>query len=302
MRAWHEVEIFNKSAFVILLDTRGCSWRSCYMCGYNNETKTNEDIIAQTTAALEQYGGEEIIKIFTSGSFLDTREISREERKKIFEILPEVDITIETRPEFVTASAMENLRGKKMEIAVGLESANNEVLNRCVNKGFDVRDFVGASRMIREGGFSVKSYLLLKPPFMSESDALHDLKDSIDFCVRYADTISVNPVNVQRGTVVEKLWVEKRYRPPWLWSLRDVLLHSQKYLDKVVVTTMPTGGGRSRGVHNCFHCDGTFLNAIDECRIAQDYEPLSDLQCGCFERWNDSLELERFTYGYPIYY
>jgi hypothetical protein len=279
------------------------------MCGYNKnddndkdkEVKESKDLLTQVENALELYRGEDVIKIFTSGSFLDTREISREERRKIFEALPDVEITIETRPEFVTERALEDLKGRKVEIAIGLESANDEVLKKCVNKGFSVSDFLKASRRIKETNLKVKAYLLLKPPFLSEREALDDLKRSIDFCSEHADVISINPVNVQKNTLVEELWFEGKYRAPWLWSLVDALMHSQKYLEKTIVTSMPTGGGNKRGVHNCFLCDREVLNTIENCRIKQDYGALSSLRCECIGKWKDSLELERYIYGYPLY-
>ena len=302
MRTWREDEILGKKAFVILLDTRGCYWRSCYMCGYNNENSaSNEAVISQIRRALEVYKGEDVVKIFTSGSFLDTREISREDRREILEALPDVEITIETRPEFVTESALDDISGKNIEVAIGLESASDAVRKECVNKGFSASDFLKASERIRDRKLRVKAYLLLKPPFLTEAEALEDLKRSIDFCAESADVISINPVNVQGGTLVERMWLEGRYRPPWLWSLTDALLYSQRYLEKLVVTSMPTGGGSRRGAHNCFSCDRDVLKVIDRCRISQDYEPLMDLSCDCIGKWKDSLDLEKHISGYPLY-
>ncbi len=301
MRVWRETEIYGKSAFVILLDTKGCFWRSCYMCGYNNDAREGGAVLAQVERAMEQYDGEEVIKMFTSGSFLDTREISREDRREVLRMLPNVDLTIESRPEFVTDSALDDLGGRRVEVAMGLESASDEVLHNCVNKGFSPSDFVRASRRIRDAGLRVKAYLLLKPPFLSELEALEDLKRSIDFCSVYADVVSINPVNVQKGTLVEALWLEGRYRPPWLWSLVDALLYSQRYLDNMVITSMPTGGGSRRGTHNCFSCGRGVLKAIDGCRIDQDYAPLEDLRCDCMDKWRDSLDLESRIYGNPLY-
>ena len=301
MRTWREDEILGKKAFVILLDTKGCYWRSCYMCGYNNEIKGKEDAVSQIERAMGLYKGEDVIKIFTSGSFLDTKEIDREERRKILQLLPDTDITIETRPEFVTESALDDISGRNIEVAIGLESASDAVRKECVNKGFSASDFLKASERIRDRKHRVKAYLLLKPPFLSEAEALEDLKRSIDFCAESADVISINPVNVQVGTPVERLWLEGRYRPPWLWSLTDALLYSQEYLEKTAVTSMPTGGGNRRGTHNCFSCDRDVLKAIDRCRIAQDYEPLSDLSCDCIGKWRDSLDLEKYVFGYPLY-
>ena len=307
MNFWRENEVFGKRAFVILLETSGCSWRSCYMCGYNYKRtceKSDQDLINQIESALLNYKDEDMIKIFTSGSFLDDSEINTKAREKIMDLLPATGklITIESRPEFVTEKTLETLKGRNIEVAIGLESSNNMVLKNCVNKGFKVEDFVEASKKVSNYGFKRKAYLLLKPPFLSEKEALIDLKNSIDFASRYADTISINPVNIQNGTLVKRLWIERKYRPPWLWSLVDALIYSQKYVGKgKVVVSMPSGAGRERGIHNCFACDSEIIKKMDNCRIKQNYDDLKDLSCDCIEKWKDSLALEKYVFGNPIY-
>ncbi|MGB1689383.1 MAG: hypothetical protein ACPHDM_01660, partial [Candidatus Poseidoniaceae archaeon] len=68
-------------------------------------------------------------------------------------------------------------------------------------------------------GLRIKTYLMFKPPFMSEGDALvHGAKWIRDVAER-SDEISVNPMNIQKGTVIDRLFRANEYRPPWLWSL-----------------------------------------------------------------------------------
>lgn len=58
------------------------------MCGYFNDSIPDikeEDIKRQVKIALQRYQGEKIVKIFTSGSFLDEREVPAAMQKKILE-------------------------------------------------------------------------------------------------------------------------------------------------------------------------------------------------------------------------
>lgn len=64
---------------------------------------------------------------------------------------------------------------------------------------------------------------MLKPLFLSEKQAMEDITRSIDDAAPYADTISINLCNVQKGTLVETLWEKGQYRPPWLWSIIEIL-------------------------------------------------------------------------------
>jgi len=118
VRFWSEKDILNGKivdAFVIILRTRGCSWAlrsGCSMCGYFNDSmweKISEtDLLKQFDTAMENYSDEKFIKIFTSGSFLDDKEISPNVREKIFKrlILNSEKLSVESRPEYITKEKM----------------------------------------------------------------------------------------------------------------------------------------------------------------------------------------------------
>jgi radical SAM enzyme (TIGR01210 family) len=97
VRCWSEKDILNGKivdAYVIIFRTRGCSWAlksGCTMCGYFNDSmweKVSEsDLLKQFDKTMENYSGEKIVKIFTSGSFLDDNEITSKVQKKILSVL-----------------------------------------------------------------------------------------------------------------------------------------------------------------------------------------------------------------------
>ena len=211
------------------------------MCGYvydcASEPPTLEDYKAQLSKALRKAEKfpEYMVKIFTSGSFLDEQEVPREARDAILNTLAcnpgVIKVLVETRPNFVTEEnlldCLKILKNKPFELAFGLETSSDRIRKDSINKGFTFRDFVRAAEIARKHAITVKAYLLLKPPFLSENQALKDIIRSIDNVAPYADTVSINLCNVQKGTFVEALWEKGQYRPPWLWSIVEILNKSK---------------------------------------------------------------------------
>lgn len=301
---WVEKDILDNEvvdAFVMILRTRGCNWAlksGCSMCGYINDAAKKrvekEDILYQFNEVMHHFTDERIVKIFTSGSFFNEEEIPKPVQDKVLETLGKKTekIIIETRPKFVSRERLKGIQN--VEIAIGLESANDFILENSINKGFKMEDYFKAATMLNDLGIRVKTYLLIKPPFLSEREAINDAVRSADIAAKYSKTISFNPVNIQRYTLVEKLWRNGEYRTPWLWSVVEVLKQSSKLKD-VRLMSSPTAGGTKKGAHNCGRCDVDVLNAIKEYSLTQDISFLNELGCDCKEDWQDILNTEVFT-------
>jgi radical SAM enzyme (TIGR01210 family) len=142
---------------------------------------------------------------------------------------------------------------------------------------------------------------MMKPPFIAEGDALEDMVKSVLDAAPYADTISMNLCNVQRGTLVDELFYRKAYRPPWLWSVVEVLKRVHGKTGSVV-TSDPLAAGQPRGPHNCGQCDATFADAIRKYSLTQDVTVFDGLRCDCKAAWEKVLELEPWTFGSPLIY
>ena len=211
---WKESDMSNGrkvDAMVVILRTNGCCWvrqGGCTMCGYREASLTDvteDDLLKQLEQALAKYKGEPFVKIYTSGSFLDDNEVPPEVRRRFFEAFSGCErILFESRPEFITPESLADVP-KTATIALGLESSDFAVLERSVHKGFTPEDIRRAGTLAKESGLMVRTYLLLKPPFMTEDMAIEDAVRSARFADPFSDEISVNPLNVQRGTYVERL-------------------------------------------------------------------------------------------------
>lgn len=303
---WTEEESLNGKdceALVLILATKGCSWAlrsGCSMCGYTNDSSsraTDDSIWIQYNTAMKKLHDQRIVKIYTSGSFLDRFEISPELRCRIIEDLyPRVDeIVVETRHEYITEDNLEAVRrfSDKLVLAVGLESSNDMILNYSVNKPSNFSHFRKSVALASSMGFGIKSYLMLKPPFMAEPDAIEDAVSTAKSISEFSDSISINPTNIQKETVVELLWKKGNYRPPWLWSVVEVLVRTHDLPGRVL--SKPTGAGTIRGAHNCGNCDDKVMKAIADYSRHRQLESLTSLDCGCRRVWKSDLLLSRMS-------
>ena len=310
---WSEKDILDDQvvdAFVIILRTQGCTWAQksgCTMCGYFNdslwENVSDKDLMTQFETAMETYNDEKIVKIFTSGSFLDDKEIKPNVRKQIFKTLYETveKVSVESRPEYISDQKLSKIReiskSKIFEIGIGLETANDHIRESYLNKGFKFDDYKKATKTVKKHDVKLKTYVLIKPPFLTEKESIDDALQTVEKIKNITDTISFNPVNVQRNTLVSLLWNRKMYRPPWLFSVVEILKKSKNIIDDVLLKCDIAGGGSIRGAHNCKNCDKMYLKSIQNFSLYQDVSVFENLDCICREKWLDQLDIEDLGFG-----
>jgi radical SAM enzyme (TIGR01210 family) len=310
--SWLDYEFFTEEQRVIksltvIVRTTGCQWQKCTMCGYWHESVSQPDIMAQLERSLRKSPDDDfILKIFTSGSFLDEREIPRDTRKRIAKMVEAGNIKkliVETRPEFVRAEKIADLQvAEHLELAIGLETADDFIRAKYINKGFSFDDYKRAAKIVHDCGATVKTYLLLKPPFVSEKKAIEDAVKSAELIAPYSSTISLNLSNVQRYTLLETLWQKKYFRPPWLWSAVEAIKEIKNR--KAVVMSDPVGAGHIRGPHNCGTCDREITEAIKQFNITQDLrvlDRLKEIECECRSAWRALIKFDDFLFGATIF-
>jgi len=302
-------------SLTIILNTGGCRWAragGCTMCGYVAEsveggTVPHDALMAQVDAALDHEQAEAasrcgLVKIYTSGSFLDEREVPAKTREAIAETFSDRDrMVVESLPDFVERERLDTFldRDLALDVAVGLETATDRVRHDCVNKYFDFADFEAACEIADEAGAGIKAYLLMKPAFLSESEAIADMKRSVRRCADLdpCHTVSMNPTNVQSFTMVEQLHFADGYRPPWLWSVCEVLA-STTDVDAIVVSD-PVGHGSDRGPHNCGECDDRVQKAIKDFDLRADPSVFEEVSCACERTWEE-VKARETAYNLPL--
>ncbi|MBP51359.1 MAG: TIGR01210 family radical SAM protein [Euryarchaeota archaeon] len=288
-------------AVTVILRTKGCAWwwkSGCTFCGYFNDVRddvTTEDMFNQWEEAkrrTKNFEDCQMIKVYTSGTFFEDRENPPEWQEAVLRETHEMGLhlVIEAQAQMCTPEKLSWVaeRHPGCTVAIGLEAYDDKVLRFHANKGFSTKQWHRAVDSLRENGLRVKTYLLFKPPFMSEADALLHTTKWISEVAPISDEVSINPMNIQKRTIVDRLFRNREYRPPWLWSLVEMITTSHESISGLDcrVIVHPTAGGKLRGSHNCGICDADVVAAIERYSVSGSLGEFDGLDCDCKSSWN----------------
>jgi len=296
------------TAATVILRTKGCAWwwkSGCTFCGYFNDVRDDvsiRDMFSQWESAKEStnnFEGCSMVKVYTSGTFFEDRENPPEWQECVLRETAEMGLhlVVEAQAQMCTPEKIKWVaeRHPGCTVAIGLEAYDDKVLRFHVNKGFTTKQWHRAVEMLRENELRVKTYLIFKPPFMSEGDALNHTTKWISQVSKYSDEVSVNPMNIQKNTVVDRLFRNGEYRPPWLWSLVEMVKRSYEEISssQCRIIIHPTAGGKIRGAHNCGSCDDDVVAAIERFSVSANIGEFEGLGCQCEEHWKAELGIDQ---------
>jgi len=170
----------------IFLTNRECPWR-CVMCDLWKNTLIDSvplgAIPSQIDYALARLPAARQIKLYNSGSFFDTQAIPEQDYAAIAQRLSNFERTIvECHPSLVSNRCLtfRDLIANRLEIAMGLETAHPEVLDR-LNKRMTLPQFASAASFLIENDIDLRVFILVQPPFMQPKESLHWACRSLDF-------------------------------------------------------------------------------------------------------------------------
>jgi archaeosine synthase beta-subunit len=231
-------------SLVILLTNKECPWR-CLMCDLWKHTLTDTvppgALPAQIDFALAQLRKPELgpgvspnlapeapaqqVKLYNSGSFFDPAATPLDEYSAIADkVFFAEQVVVESHPRLVGARALKfrELLSGSLEVAMGLETVHPEVLPR-LNKKFELTHFAGACEFLRANAISVRAFVLVKPPFMTELEGIEWAVKSTEFAFACGATaVSLIPTRLGNGAM-ERLMAAGEFAPPQLSSLESAL-------------------------------------------------------------------------------
>ncbi len=295
----------------LVLRTSGCRWLKtdggCTMCGFAIDSLYPyevgpQDVIAQFEGEMKKYANLECpltVSIFNNGSFFDPEDMPPAAGWYILERLAQDDrvqeVRIETRPEFVNPSSLKeaaSLFGNaELHVAIGLEVLNDEVRRLSIHKGFTYNDFLRAAKIIGEHVY-LDVYLLFKPPFLTEGEALLEMKSSLTELGRVSPSaVYVTPCKVFPTTLLWDLEERGLHTMAWSWSLLEIAKTFNSPFRLFLVNGDPVKEepcGGVLGARNCGTCDEKVKEAIDYFNRNQKLPPRLPA-CTCKKEWEIDL-------------
>lgn len=213
---------------IIFLTNRECSFH-CLMCDLWKNT-TDESVSAgnipmQIRFALEKMPGVRHIKLYNSGSFFDTRAIPEEDYKEIAGLLRNIDtVIVECHPRLINEKCLifRDMLVPDLHVAMGLETVKPDIL-KMLNKHMTLDDFSNSASFLTKNGIHSRAFILLRPPFLSESEGIYWAERSIDFAFGAGtECCTVIPVRSGNGAM-DELLKKEHFHPPDIRSLESVL-------------------------------------------------------------------------------
>jgi len=301
------VEGTNK-AITLYLKNR-CSWMQagagCAMCGYScreniHADNTIRDYIGDIIKTVSGLKNEQnTIKIRMNGSFFSDEEISMQNRLLLLNTLKDkcgiANFRVESRVEFLNKDIIMNILGNtediKMEVAIGLESIDSNVLKYSINKGLIWEQFVEKYNEINSL-VNVKVYLLLKPPFLTENESISDVINSVKtLAAMGVPSITINPAAVQKDTLLEALVQEGLYRPLWLWSIVELNSRLKEINKGSTIVNAARLSYYPEPIlfpFNCEYCSSVIHSVLINNKNAA-WDDI-DISCGCLDSWKQEME------------
>lgn len=297
-----------KTLFIIL-PTPGCSWAlgdggGCTMCSYVSDC-TLESIDSETILRIfnEHLSKHPItkeeriaVKLFASGSFLNSHELPKDARDEILKTLVNLgnvdEIIVESRTEYIKEEYLDEIfeiiGDTLFEISIGLETSNDYTRINKINKGFTLKDFNNAINMIQtlrnKKNYNLKSkaYIFVKPILTSEKQCVDEAIKTAEYCDSIGvDRLSFCPATIHGGTLIERFWRKGAYQPPWIWSCIEIINTVRSKLD--ISSLLDTSGfGSRRGPYNCKKCNKDLKHLIIAKNLTQE---LIEYDCECKSEW-----------------
>ena len=212
----------------VFLSNRECPFQ-CLMCDlWKNTTDASVapgDIPEQISFALKRLPQANVIKLYNSGNFFDVNAIPVSDYPAIAQLVDGFDrVIIENHPKLINSNTFRfhELLNPTLEIAMGLETSNPEVLKK-LNKKMTLEDFGNAAAVLNQQGIQSRAFILLRPPFLDEAEGILWAMRSIEFAFEVGvQSAVVIPTRYGNGGL-NHLGTLGYFSPPDIKSLEQVL-------------------------------------------------------------------------------
>ncbi len=266
----------------VFLTNRECPFR-CLMCDlWKNTTQQTVPagaIPQQIRYALNRLPPARHIKLYNSGNFFDRKAIPPADYGAIADCVRDFEhVIVENHPRLCGEACLrfqQLLEGPTFEIALGLETIHPQVLP-ALNKQMTLDDYSRAVEFLLAAGIAVRSFILLKPPFLDEEAGVEWALKSCEYAFQKGvSCCAVVPTRTGNG-IMEHLEAANHFKHPQLTSLEQVqeegLQIAKRYNARMLVDLWDI-----ETFADCPHCLAPRRERLSRTNLSQ--QPLPPVDC-----------------------
>lgn len=306
---------------LVWYENPGCKWSlsgGCTMCNFSMNKNFDESRVYDNFTHLLNSLDSTLryIHLGPGGSVFHNSELNAINRKKILNSLQRFtfleDVGIECRASLLKENdimaALADLPPwvKTLSIDFGLESSDPFIRSVLVNKGEGHKAIADAMQLIKdvnsktEKSVVVDCYVLLKPMWLSESEAVQDAINSINWAYDHgAATVSVFISTIKTNTLCHftHSFTDQpapfRYETPYLYSVFDVLhALTPERRQRTLVLGITSGMPLIVGPRSCELCEGILngtITAHNYTRMEALLHQVNKIRCACRDNWEAEM-------------
>ncbi len=254
---------------------------------------------AMYSQAVEDSIGSEKLAIFNGGSFFPNSELPNDFQNFVYNDVaarPNIkQLMVEAYPDYISEKklreAKEIIGCTDFMVGVGFESKNDTVRNVFLRKSIKKEVFEKKVRLMQSLGIQVFVYAFLKAPQLTEKQALYETLSTLQYLHDLGvDEIALSSAFVQAGTELEKKYHAGEFRPPWLWTILEIIEAAEKNNWPLSVGGFDDTPPPVAGPHNCPKCDPEVNGLIDHYRLHGYLPDYQHISCDCRSVWKKEMQ------------
>ncbi len=261
--------------------TRGCWWYKkcggCFMCSYNvGKIKPDikaQDIIQQFEVVANEISSQEVLGIFPY-STMDLAEFPVKVRTYIYKAINELPrlryVLLETTAELVTSRILDEISHQldpaKIIIFLGVETSSDFVRRYCMNKSYTWEMTLKALNLIRAYHMKSYAFVLMKPPSLSEEEAVLDALRSVRDCISVGFSgIDLRVIEIAKHSLTDILQCNGLYEKCRPESLVSVMANLPKeYVEKITINSFTSLQLSSKKVDSSMEDDMSLISRVSQ--------------------------------------
>jgi radical SAM enzyme (TIGR01210 family) len=260
----------------------------------NNIIITDEDIKQQIDAAFINSDACDVLTVYHNGNFFADKELSDNVREYIYTRVANSNfknLVVESLPQFITRNKLDKARaklsGKIMQVAIGLQSWDDDIREYAINSTCTKDKFLEANALLKEFGYSAQVFLMFKPPFLSVQESIDDLVNGVVKLHKIGiDDPIICPMRVAKHTVVHALFNRGEYIPPTLWQLVQAIKNIHERVPNTLCRIAITCLNEFDKIYSirataCKKCADKIIKELSEYNHTHNISGVKRLTCEC---------------------